>query len=246
MIDKNTSWSFSSYSTALSCLQKYKYVYVDKLQQEQEIGDLAFGKAVHSAINGSLEGEDGEMLFDLYWGTYKTLPVEYGRYKWDYLQNAGSELMRKFVKFYKPRLEPIIMEKRAYSEYKGMKVEGTLDFYGKLDGVESLIDWKTTGYPYDKDKALIALQLHLYAYLCINEFKVVPKQVVYFPFVKSKGSIQEPIIIPLDESKMHAMLDTMKAYVDKLGSSSDAPKNYNSCIMGTMKCQFFNKCHKGE
>jgi hypothetical protein len=245
MIDQNTSWSYSSYSSALQCLQKYKYIYVDKIQPEQDSGDLKFGSAIHSAVNGALEGEDGEELFKLYWDSFAESPLVYGRFKHDSLSNIGADFMRKFAKFYLPRLKPEIMEVRAYGEYKGMKVEGTLDFYGTLDGVPSLIDWKTTGYAYDKDKALNALQLHLYGYLCLTQHKKAPEQLVYFPFVKSKGSIQEPVIIPFDIGRMHAMLDDMKAYVEGFKQIGLA-KNPNSCIMGTMKCPYFNRCWKGE
>lgn len=237
----DASWSYSSYSTAMQCLRKYKHIYIDKLQPEQDSGDLKFGSAIHSAVNGALEGEDGEALFSLYWSSYANASLQYGRFKHDALASIGGDFMRKFAKFYIPRLKPVIMEQRAYGEYKGMKVEGTLDFYGELDGVPSLIDWKTTAWNYDKDKTLNALQLHLYAYLCITEHKLIPQQIVYFPFVKSKSSIQEPVILPLDTKRMYALLDDMQRYVNSFAAVGDA-KNPNSCLMGMLKCPFFDKC----
>lgn len=245
----DTSWSYSKYSSALSCLRKYKHVYIDKLQGD-ESGDLEFGTAIHSAINATLEGEDGELTFSTHWESLKGKEMAYGRFKHGELWEIGLDLVRKFSKMHAPKFTPFKMEQRLYGAYKGIKLEGTGDFYGDYERVPSLFDWKTAGYPYKQEKGLTALQLYLYAYLGIKELGYTPKQLAYLPLVKSgkdargklTGSIQKPIIIPFDERVMYEMLDEMLAYLEKLEHNGTYPRQPNSCIMGNIVCPFINKC----
>lgn len=236
-----TGYSYSSFSTALQCLQKYKLIYVDKLQGE-ESGDLAFGTAIHSTINAILEGEDGAVTFSVHWTALKDKEMTYGRFKWAALGEIGYNLIEKFTKYHAAKFKPVYMEQRFYAEYRGIKLEGTADFLGEYEGVPSLFDWKTTGYPYKAEKALVCLQLYLYAYLGIQAKGYVPKQIAYFPFVKSTGSIQRPIIIPFDEKAMYEHLDNMVDYIAKLEHGGGYPKQPNACIMGSMLCPFIQRC----
>jgi hypothetical protein len=236
------SWSFSSYSTAMQCLYKHRRIYIEGLPSPDNF-DFAFGSAIHSAIRVAVEQtDDAEAIFDIYWATYEKAPYPRSRYSWSELRVIGKDIIRKFVKSWAKRYVPQIVEVRAYSEYKGIKLEGTLDFAGTFDGVPSLVDWKTSSYPYDKDKTLIALQLYLYAYLAIKEFGFTPTQIIYAPFIKSAGSIQTPLVLPFREEDMYRHLDGMLSYIAKLTATPDAPKNPNSCLMGKMKCPFFDHC----
>lgn len=215
---------------------------IDQLDPNEPLSaELAFGSALHSAINACLTEEcDEQELFLTYWNSYENL--EYGRFNHHEMMLIGLTLLKKFRKAYKPRLVPHTMEVRLYSEYKGIKLEGTMDYVGDYDGVLTLFDWKTTTYPYNKDKALNSLQLYLYAYLCQESLGVTPKQLGYLPFVKPTAAIQTPIIIPFENNKMLAMLNDMVEYVKTM--SKEYPRNPNSCIQGKMVCPFFDRCWK--
>lgn len=241
------SFSYSEFSTALNCLRKYKLLYVDRIIEAQtENGDLVFGSALHSAINTVLEGGDGEMGFEIYWDSYKGKEVAYSRFKWEELREIGLNFVSKFKRFYAPKFTPMVMERRLYSSYKDIKLEGTMDFIGEYEGVVTLFDWKTTGYPYAKNKPLTALQLYLYAYLCQQELKITPKQIAYLPFVKSTGSIQKPLLLEFKEETMLHMLDTMVDYITKLKAGDSYPKNPNYCIQGQRECEYMARCWGGN
>lgn len=240
------SWSYSDFSLALSCLRKYKLLRIDKIVEDAPpSGDLVFGSALHSAINYCLSGNDDAIdYFVSYWETYKDKPLEFSRFGWNDLDRIGSGFIRKFEDRYKSKLKPVIMEKRLYGSYRTVSLEGTMDFIGEYDGVMTLFDWKTTGYPYDKNKSLTALQLYLYAFLCIESAQIVPVQIAYLPFVKSTGSIQTPIILPFKKENMYYALDQLIEYVNLFERQNVYPKNYNECIKGKMVCSMFNVCHK--
>jgi hypothetical protein len=242
------SWSYSAYSTALVCLQKFKLLYIDKIKSEEESGDLVFGSALHLGINAILEKGDGAMVFGVYWDSYQDKDIKYGRFNWKQLKVLGEGFLRKFEKMHAPKLVPHIMEQRLYSDYKGLKLEGTLDYSGTYEGIPSVLDWKTTGYAYDPRKPTVALQLYLYSYLAIKELNYVPEKIGYYPFVKATGSIQGPLLIEFDHDHMFSMLDNMLDYAEMLDKNKNYPKNVNSCIQGAMVCPMFERCHgsKGE
>jgi hypothetical protein len=237
-----TSWSYSSYSTALQCLRKYKYLYIDKLSPPQASGDLAFGSAIHLALNAVLLGENGDEVFELYWEVEKTKPLEYSRYLWADLKDLGLNFISKFKRAHAKDFEPVFMEKRLYANYGNIALEGTVDFAGLYRGIPSIVDFKTTAWAYDKEKTDVALQLYLYSYLAeANGFQST--QLVYFPLVKGSGTIQKPLILTLSHDRRKKALDQLTEYVSMVNKQDSYPENWNSCIIGKSKCPFWNKCH---
>lgn len=235
-------WSFSHLSTALQCEQKYKYV-IDKVPSgAPESGDMHFGTAMHAAINATLEGDDPYHVFNAYMESLKGTDVKFGRYKGEDLSQIGNEILRKFEKIHKKNYVIKLAEKRLFAPYKNLDFEGTPDFFGTYKGVNTLVDFKTSGYRYDKTKIHVGWQLYLYAYLCeANDLGKVD-QVQYCVFNKSDASIQI-ITKELDKNVMYQMLESMAASARKVGLDGNYPMNYNSCIMGSMKCDYFEKCH---
>lgn len=246
------SWSYSAFSTALTCMRKFKHVYVDRLTPDYESGDLAFGSALHLALNEVLTGGDGEQTFLTYWNTYKGKDLQYGRFKWTELENLGVQFVAKFKKGAGSKFDEIqCSEKRLFGEYKGIKLEGTPDLLAEFEGIMTLVDFKTSSARYEPDKAKVSLQLYLYAYLCITQLKVTPAQIMYLPFLKSTGGIQNPVIEPFREEDMYAALDEMVEYVrtfeqyDVMDGETvirSYPKNFNQCFGYGRKCEFWSRC----
>ncbi len=206
-----------------------------------ESGDMAFGSALHSAVNGALTGQNGEELFDLYWSTYDLKEVAYGRFKWAELKELGLNFISKFSRLHAKKYEVTHAEKRLYSEYKGIRLEGTPDFIGMYQGKRSLRDFKTSGYNYDKEKQDLALQLYLYAYLAIQCEGFTPETLGYDVFNKGTGSIQT-MTWDFDEAKMYDMLDNMVAYCKQIDAVTEHPKNPNGCMFGKSKCGMYEVC----
>lgn len=241
------SWSFSHYSMALQCLRKYKYVALDKIVPVgPESSDLIFGSALHAAINASLTGQDGRAVFEQLWLQYETKDVEYGRYKWNELATIGTTFINNFVKYHAKHYELEFAEKRLYAEYRGIKLEGTMDYYGLYKGRKSLRDFKTSGQNYKPEKASIALQLYLYTYLALQNLFDAPETLGYTVFNKGTGSIQD-LTWEFDEKVMYQALDNMVDYLSILSKPDQKfPGNYGACLDYNRKCPFFDKCHKEE
>lgn len=236
------SWSYSQYSAAVKCLKYFKLVYVDKLVQSSPAsGDLCFGSALHSAINAVLTGGDGEEVFRLYWNSYKEKDIAYGRFDWGELASLGAGFISKFERLHAKKYRIHTAEKRLYAGYKGIKFEGTVDFYGEYNGRASLRDFKTSGYNYDKSRQDCSLQLSLYSYLVRSALDERIDTVGYTVFNKGVGSIQD-LTWEFDEKKMYKDMDNLVDYLEVMDRGR-FPANLNSCVMGSFKCSMFEECH---
>jgi hypothetical protein len=238
------SWSYSAFSTALVCLKKFHLLYVDRIGSIKS-PEMSFGSALHLGIESLLKGENGQEIFKIYWQSIEGDFEEWGRYSHKEMARMGQVFLDKFEKGHLKHFKVHTMEKRLYSNYKGMKLEGTLDYCGDYKGIATVMDWKTSAYPYEKEKALTSLQLNLYAYLAIKELDYTPKQLGYTPFVKNSGSIQGPLLVDFSEKHMLELLDGMLEYAamfEKMGSI----KNPNSCVIGSRVCEMYSVCWEKE
>lgn len=239
-----TKFSFSHFSLALSCLRKYQYVVIEKLQEPQN-EHFAFGSALHAAMHASLENENAYDVFRMYWESEVPKIAEFGRFPPDALLEIGLGFIEKFEKRYKPKMKVIQLETKLHGNIGGIDIEGTPDAVVEYDGVKTLIDFKTTGYNYDKDKAKSSLQLRLYTAL-LAQNGVFVDQVMFLPFVKSTGGIQNPIIEPVDAESNNLLFAEFVEYAKMLGDTIEKQKtlmrNPASCIMGKSKCHFYDKC----
>lgn len=240
------SYSYSDYSAALSCFRRYKLLKVDSIVPNvADSGDLLFGTAMHAAINAALRSDDAQGVFDLHWnGAAEQDNVAYGRFNWPQLKELGSTFIRKFGERYAKDFRPQVMEQRLYSEYKGIKLEGTPDFLGKYKSDLVVVDWKTSSQNYDKQRAAVGLQLWLYAYLATTALDFKPQKLVYLVFNKATGSVQTPVMVDFSASKMLDILDNMVHYLKLVDVETVFPKNLNACIVGAQRCPFWKECHK--
>ena len=217
-------------------------MYVDKLASTApESGDLAFGSALHSAINGVLTGQNGEELFEIYWNSYQDKEIVYGRFKWAELKELGLKFLSKFSRLHSGKYSVSRAEQRLYGEYRGVKFEGTPDFLGLYGGKPSLRDFKTSGYNYPKEKEDTALQLYLYAYLAVSAADFYPETLGYDVFNKGTGSIQT-MTWDYDKYTMFKYLDDMVDYCEMIDKQTHYAKNPNACVMGSIKCSMFDQC----
>jgi hypothetical protein len=121
--------------------------------------------------------------------------------------------------------------------------EGTPDFFGDLDGIPTLLDFKTAASRYDDDKLACADQQRLYSYLIQRELKVEVKQIAYLVFIKSvKTPAIQLQVSPLDQAELTSRLLNIEAQARQL-TQGEYPKNYGSCNDWGRRCAFFSKCH---
>jgi hypothetical protein len=238
-------FNYSSLSAAYQCQQYYKYTYIDGLKTPQN-GDLAFGSAVHFAVEQSLMNEEDPVAdFQVYWENVKKQDLKYGRYKHDDLSNMGEIFVSRFHNKYRKRIEPRLVEQELHTD----TFRGTPDCVGEYEGVMSVIDFKTSSTRYNASRAFLSEQMHLYAHLAKETQGIDVKQLVYVVFLKSNTS---PIIQVVSEefNAEHAkrLLDNTKLQRDDLlkkeVDNTPFSRNLSNCIHGEFKCHFYDKCWK--
>lgn len=246
------SFNFSAFTSYRRCQKLFQYVYIDKLKQETALsGDMQFGQAIHLGIETYLEGDNGTDAFNIFWDMEKSKGNAYGRFGWEDLRDQGQRLLDLFQKRHMKKFEVFQMEQRLYGQYGDIAFEGTPDVVGKFEGVESIIDFKTSGYRYHKDKIKTAEQLYLYAHLAITKLNYPVKQLVYFPLIKGMTpSIQTAQVIKYKQIDCEMVLDDLRYQAKEMLEAQEKKvftRNRQSCIVGEVRCPFFEKCYpKGE
>lgn len=153
---------------------------------------LHFGTALHLAINQILEGEDGLESFMMYWDSLKDKDMIYYRHGWQELRGLATEkFLPNFIRLHSKKFSNFKQEETLTMPFLGEHTfQGTYDFCGDYEGVLTLTDWKTTTNDYKFSKLEKNPQLYMYSKLYQHKYGVLPKQIMYKTFVKTKGSIQ--------------------------------------------------------
>src|SRR5690606_27931423 len=129
-------------------------------------------------------GEDGEETFSLYWNSYQDADLRYTRFKFDDLNDIGLKLIARFARLHAKHFTPFKMEERLFGKIGEFDIEGTPDFLGDFKGVPSIVDFKTSSKKYHKSRIISDEQMMLYAALSNQCLQYLPKQRIYYVFVK--------------------------------------------------------------
>lgn len=246
---------YSTLKTAEFCPLKFKYQEVDGIPEPGPRSiNLAFGTAIHAAIEAHFSDLDAVEVFKLSWA--KIDPKEhddtYSRQGHVELALTGEEILRKWVKLHAKKYEPLHLEKELlFKIYKNkdpkelsfFEMKGTVDFIGKYNGKLSIVDWKTSATDFDKNKPLYDLQLWLYAHAVEQILNLKVEQIVYSPFVKYGAKVQTPVCYSVTEEKMQEMLKIACIKMQEIVSwiSRDSwPRNTSNCS----RCPFFKRCYE--
>lgn len=234
--------SYSAVSTAYTCYRKYELVY--KLGEKAPVAhsaDMSFGTGMHAGLQACLEGDNGLSVFDAYWQSEKGKELSYGRYGWDELHNLGITLQTRFERLHAKYYKIHQMEQRLFGDLGGVKIAGTPDFLGDYQGVPSVVDFKTSAYPYPYEKLDVNEQMYLYAYLA-QQNGYTPKQIVYAVFIKSACRIQV-IKKDLTNGEVAEKLKNIQLMLEDLTLRESFPMNRNSCLKGAYLCEFYQRCY---
>lgn len=240
------SFNYSAIDTAYRCNKLYQYIYVDKLKtNEPESGDILFGTGIHAAIQACLEGGNGVETFSIYWNSIKSSNVSYGRYSWDALSSQAITLIARFERLHAKKFKIFEMETRLYGSLpNGIKIEGTPDFLGDFEGVPSIVDFKTSGNRYPKEKIECSDQLMLYSALASQARDYTAHQVVYCVLIKATTPDIQIIKAPLLQSELAKRISNIQDICNELKSKQVFTQNFSQCMAFGRRCAFYDKCHK--
>ncbi len=236
--------SYSVLSQFQRCPKLYELAQIRKLPEEgPPSGDMAFGSAMHCALQASLEGDDPYAGFANYWNAIKGKPYTYGRYDWGAYEGMGPAFIDKFQTYQYKHIVPVSVEERLAHQYVGVPFEGTPDVIGYYKGVLSVIDFKTSASRYDKSKIESNAQMPLYAWLSHQTLAQTPLQRVYIVFVKYDLSIQT-LVAPLTSQEISASMENSWQWAIDIDTRKVFPKNTQGCVLGSYKCGYYNHCWK--
>jgi hypothetical protein len=147
----------------------YRYRYLDGWLERQARASMQFGKCFEKAIAGYFLDEDCTGVFFAEWSQYRDAALTYARDEsWDKLYRQGIQLLERFaqddrVKIAAPRdnLQREVVRQLAC----GNEFVSYVDAIGNLDGVTTIIDWKTTSRRYlEQPRGLLSLDPQLICY----------------------------------------------------------------------------------
>lgn len=240
-------FSYSQLSTAYRCNQLFKHLYVDRLKPKgNDSGDMKFGTAIHLAVNTAI-AKDGNATehFDMFWDLQKE-GNDFGRFNWEQLREMGHVFISRFERLHVKKFVPFQMEERLHGRIGDSEISGTPDFIGEYNGVPSIVDFKTAGSRYNPEKATIAEQLYLYAYLARETLGYVAKQVVFIVFIKGPSPSIQSITADITTSKLDMVVENVHLQMQELEAKIESgrfTKNLNGCGMGGGRCQFPKECY---
>jgi hypothetical protein len=226
------------------CPAYFKAKHIENSLPEQEKGlDLEFGTALHLGLNETLQGGDGESLFNMYWDSVNP---ELRKFKFDHkcLRYNGNIFLQRFERLHAKHFKPFKMEERIFTQFGPHLIEGTPDALSEYKGVPTVVDFKTSSSKYDPKKILCEGQLSLYAALAEQTGIYSPKQKTYIVFVKDfkEPSIQT-LSAPLTKEGIEATKENVVNTIEEIESRKVFRKNTSNCIRGPLVCPNFQACH---
>lgn len=226
---------YSAINTAYDCYAKYKYLYIDGLEQEGKGADMVFGTAIHLGIKAHFDGEDPMLTFSMYWNSIKNEPLQYYRFNWEKLNELGNVFLSRFVKLHAKKFKPFKMEERISMELGGYTIEGTPDLIGEFEGVPSIVDWKTSSTEFKKRKIQTNEQMYIYAKMAEIAYGYSAKQIVYLVFIKGEERIQT-IKHEITPAKVNLMLGNVEIMIRDLASRKEWPRNPSCYCVNPTAC----------
>ncbi len=165
-------YSYTQLSHYIGCPRRYRYRYVDGWQEKETRAGLLFGRAFEQALAAYFLRQDATEALFREWSQYQTTPLDYSHGDtWDRMLQQGIKLLDLFAQYDRveiryPKRNLQIKVAKALSATS--QFVGYIDAFGYVDGMQCVIDWKTTAARYpDQPEGLLALdpQLACYSWL---------------------------------------------------------------------------------
>jgi CRISPR/Cas system-associated exonuclease Cas4 (RecB family) len=163
------TYSFTQISHYLTCPRRYRHRYLDGWQERNSRAAMMFGRAFEKALAAYFRREDAASTLFNEWSMHRDSELDYcGNDSWDRMLQQGIQLLDRFAQDDRVRISrPRRKQQIKFSRPIGNKSEfvAYIDAIGKLDGVERLLEWKTTSarYPEEPD-GLLQLDPQLICY----------------------------------------------------------------------------------
>jgi RecB family exonuclease len=159
--------SYSRVDRYLHCPEQYRLYYIEGLRPKLTSASLVFGKTVHQALALMFqEGVDPARFFLDSWRETRQADINYSKKEsWDKLKDCGEQLLEKFVQEQVPRINNVRSIEKSF-ELKISDLDlpfiGFIDLVADVDGLDTVIDFKTSATSYAGHEAILSDQLTAY------------------------------------------------------------------------------------
>jgi putative RecB family exonuclease len=181
--------SYSRISKHSQCPFSYKCQYIDGWKPVKEPANLKYGSAIHAGIERFLT--QGEMPVDAFqeeWLKSKDLDLDYGsKESWDSLNQSGIALMELFQAEHMPRFGQVYaVEHKFFIPFsESYDFLGFMDCVAEVDGIWTIVDFKTASRSYDESQVLLDDQLTTYA-MAARTLGIEVERVAFMTLIKTK------------------------------------------------------------
>jgi hypothetical protein len=163
------TYSHTQIREYLSCPRSYRYHYLEGWQEKEDSTAALFGRAFEQALTGHFLGNDSGARFQTEWDRCRDHVIRCdSNKKWKEMLHKGLELLAYFqehgrVRVPQPQRNLNIKATRRLSSANDFL--GFVDAIGYLDGIRSILEWKTTSSRYPEEPAgLLSLDPQLICY----------------------------------------------------------------------------------
>jgi len=159
--------SYSRINRYLTCPEQYRLYYLEKLRLKVESASLVFGARIHLALADLFRsGVDPVDTFQKDWESLKEVELNYGkRESWEGLKGKGAKLLEKFLKAEAPKIQHIeSVEKKFELRITLLELPfvGIADLVAQVNGLKTVVDFKTSGSDYEDHEVMLSDQLTAY------------------------------------------------------------------------------------
>lgn len=178
--------SYSRINKYLTCPEQYRLYYIEGLRPKRGSASLVFGTVMHAALAEYFRhGADPLETFRKEWDPIQGFDLRYSqRETWEGLKEKGTKLLELFVTNEAPKFGRVFtVEQKSQIGLSNLDVPfvTVTDLIAELEGIWSLIEFKTAASDYDE--ADVELSDQLTAYKLIHPEL---EQVAICVFVKTK------------------------------------------------------------
>lgn len=159
--------SHSRINRYLLCPEQYRLYYIENLRPRVPSASLVFGSIMHQALAVLFQKKsDPFTFFEESWNMVRHVPLAYNqRENWEKLKASGKALLTKFVNEELPRIQNVTAIERPFTlSVTGLDLPfvGVIDLVGDVDGLKTVVDFKTAGAALDEHDAHMSDQLTAY------------------------------------------------------------------------------------
>ena len=177
------TYSYTQISQYLACPRRYQHRYLDGWKEKDTRATMLFGRSFEQALAAYFRREDSAAVLFQEWAAHRENGLEYSKGNtWDLMLQQGIQLLERFaqddrIRVRQPRRNLQIKFTRPLSGSNNFVAY--VDALGRLDGINCLLEWKTTSSRYPEEpQGLLSLDPQLVCYSWITGISEVA-QVVF-------------------------------------------------------------------